>query len=176
MKRVLKIVIPLVVVLALLGTAAWFFLSFRADLTAGFLRGQAAKMVERERYSRAVTYYNWAWQLDPENQVIPLAQAAANAGFGNYTTAEYTLVRAISARPQDVDLYVALCQVYVAQDKLLDAVQMLDRTSDAEVKAALDELRPAAPVLSPENGYYTEYIQVAARSRGKAAYLSPGGD
>ena len=176
MKRVLKIVIPLVVVLALLGTAAWFFLSFRADLTAGFLRGQAAKMVERERYSRAVTYYNWAWQLDPENQEIPLALAEAYAGSGNYTKAEYTLVRAISARPQDVDLYVALCQVYVAQDKLLDAVQMLDRTSDAEVKAALDELRPAAPVLSPENGYYTEYIEVTADGGGNAVYLSIDGD
>lgn len=176
MKRVLKIVIPLVVVLALLGTAAWFFLSFRADLTAGFLRGQAAKMVERERYSRAVTYYNWAWQLDPENQEIPLALAEAYAGSGNYTKAEYTLVRAISARPQDVDLYVALCQVYVAQDKLLDAVQMLDRTSDAEVKAALDELRPAAPVLSPENGYYTEYTEVTADGGGNAVYLSIDGD
>ncbi len=176
MKRVLKIVIPLVVVLALLGTAAWFFLSFRADLTAGFLRGQAAKMVEKERYSRAVTYYNWAWQLDPENQEIPLALAEAYAGSGNYTKAEYTLVRAISARPQDVDLYVALCQVYVAQDKLLDAVQMLDRTSDAEVKAALDELRPAAPVLSPENGYYTEYIEVTADGGGNAVYLSIDGD
>ena len=176
MKRVLKIVIPLVVVLALLGTAAWFFLSFRADLTAGFLRGQAAKMVERERYSRAVTYYNWAWQLDPENQEIPLALAKAYAGSGNYTKAEYTLVRAISARPQDVDFYVALCQVYVAQDKLLDAVQMLDRTSDAEVKAALDELRPAAPVLSPENGYYTEYIEVTADGGGNAVYLSIDGD
>lgn len=176
MKRVLKIVIPLVVVLALLGTAAWFFLSFRADLTAGFLRGQAAKMVERERYSRAVTYYNWAWQLDPENQEIPLALAEAYAGSGNYTKAEYTLVRAISARPQDVDLYVALCQVYVAQDKLLDAVQMLDRTSDAEVKAALDELRPAAPVLSPENGYYTEYIEVTADGGGNSVYLSIDGD
>ena len=176
MKRVLKIVIPLVVVLALLGTVAWFFLSFRADLTAGFLRGQAAKMVERERYSRAVTYYNWAWQLDPENQEIPLALAEAYAGSGNYTKAEYTLVRAISARPQDVDLYVALCQVYVAQDKLLDAVQMLDRTSDAEVKAALDELRPAAPVLSPENGYYTEYIEVTADGGGNAVYLSIDGD
>ena len=176
MKRVLKIVIPLVVVLALLGAAAWFFLSFRADLTAGFLRGQAAKMVERERYSRAVTYYNWAWQLDPENQEIPLALAEAYAGSGNYTKAEYTLVRAISARPQDVDLYVALCQVYVAQDKLLDAVQMLDRTSDAEVKAALDELRPAAPVLSPENGYYTEYIEVTADGGGNAVYLSIDGD
>ena len=176
MKRVLKIVIPLVVVLALLGAAAWFFLSFRADLTAGFLRGQAAKMVEKERYSRAVTYYNWAWQLDPENQEIPLALAEAYAGSGNYTKAEYTLVRAISARPQDVDLYVALCQVYVAQDKLLDAVQMLDRTSDAEVKAALDELRPAAPVLSPENGYYTEYIEVTADGGGNAVYLSIDGD
>ena len=36
MKRVLKIVIPLVLVLALLGAAAWFFLFYRSDLTADF--------------------------------------------------------------------------------------------------------------------------------------------
>lgn len=176
MKRILKIVIPLVVVLALLGTAAWFFIVYRGDLTSGFLVGQAQRMVERGRYGRAITYYDWAWSLDPDNKEIPLALAKAYAGSGNYTKAEYTLVRAISATPQDVDLYVELCQVYVAQDKLLDAVQMLDRTVDETVQAQLAEMRPAAPVLTPENGYYTEYIEVTADGGGNDVYLSIDGE
>lgn len=176
MKRVLKIVIPLVLVLALLGAAAWFFLFYRSDLTANFLAGRAANLVEKGRYNRAITYYNWAWSLQGEGDEIPLALAEAYAGAGNYTKAEYTLVRAIQENPEDVSLYVELCRVYVQQDKLLDAVQMLDRTADESVRAELAELRPAAPVLSPENGYYSEYIEVTADGGGNDVYLTIDGE
>ena len=49
----------------------------------------------------------------------------------------------------------ALCrsQTYIAQDKILDAEQMLDRITSSDVKAQIDALRPRAPVLSPESGY-----------------------
>ena len=176
MKRVLKIVIPLVLVLALLGAAAWFFLFYRSDLTADFLAGRAANLVEKGRYNRAITYYNWAWSLQGEGDEIPLALAEAYAGAGNYTKAEYTLVRAIQENPEDVSLYVALCRVYVQQDKLLDAVQMLDRTADESVREELAELRPAAPTLSPENGYYSEYIEVTADGGGNDVYLTIDGE
>lgn len=176
MKRVLKIVIPLVLVLALLGAAAWFFLFYRSDLTADFLAGRAANLVEKGRYNRAITYYNWAWSLQGEGDEIPLALAEAYAGAGNYTKAEYTLVRAIQENPADVSLYVELCRVYVQQDKLLDAVQMLDRTADESVRAELAELRPAAPTLSPENGYYSEYIEVTADGGGNDVYLTIDGE
>ena len=176
MKRVLKIVIPLVLVLALLGAAAWFFLFYRSDLTADFLAGRAANLVEKGRYNRAITYYNWAWSLQGEGDEIPLALAEAYAGAGNYTKAEYTLVRAIQENPEDVSLYVELCRVYVQQDKLLDAVQMLDRTADESVREELAELRPAAPTLSPENGYYSEYIEVTADGGGNDVYLTIDGE
>ena len=176
MKRVLKIVIPLVLILALLGAAAWFFLFYRSDLTADFLAGRAANLVEKGRYNRAITYYNWAWSLQGEGDEIPLALAEAYAGAGNYTKAEYTLVRAIQENPEDVSLYVELCRVYVQQDKLLDAVQMLDRTADESVREELAELRPAAPTLSPENGYYSEYIEVTADGGGNDVYLTIDGE
>ena len=176
MKRVLKIVIPLVLVLALLGAAAWFFLFYRSDLTADFLAGRASSLVEKGRYNRAITYYNWAWSLQGEGDEIPLALAEAYAGAGNYTKAEYTLVRAIQENPEDVSLYVELCRVYVQQDKLLDAVQMLDRTADESVREELAALRPAAPTLSPENGYYSEYIEVTADGGGNDVYLTIDGE
>ena len=166
MKRVLKIVIPLVVVLALLGGCAWFFLAYRSDLTAHFLTGQAERMMEAGRYNRAIQYETWAWKLAPDDEEIPLSLARAYAASGNYTKAEYTLVNAIAATPKNVALYVELCQVYVAQDKLLDAVQMLDRVQDETVREELAAMRPAAPELSPEDGYYTEYIEVSADGGG----------
>ena len=176
MKKALKVIIPLVLVLALLATACWFFLFYRADLTADFLLKQASSMVEKERYERAITYYSWAWSLESDRDDIPIALAETYVAAGNYTKAEYTLVKAISNHPGLTELYIALCRTYVQQDKLLDAVQMLDRTTDTTVKAELDALRPAAPTITPESGYYTEYIDVTVESDAAAVYVTTDGD
>ena len=176
MKKVLKIVLPLVLVLALLAGAFWFFCFQRPDLTTGFLISQAERMAEKGRYGRAITYYSWSWSLEPQRDDIPIALAETYVADGNYTKAEYTLVKAISGNPGLTELYVALCKTYVAQDKLLDAVQMLDRTTDAGVKAELDAMRPAAPVLFPESGYYTEYIDVDAKADAERIFLTTDGE
>ena len=88
MKKALKVIIPLVLVLALLATACWFFLFYRADLTADFLLKQASSMVEKERYERAITYYSWAWSLESDRDDIPIALAETYVAAGNYTKAE----------------------------------------------------------------------------------------
>lgn len=176
MKKTLKILIPLVLVIALLAAACWFFLFYRPDIATGFLLGQADSMVQKGRYERAVTYYSWAWALEPDRDDIPVELAQTYIAGGNYTKAEYTLVKAISNHPGKTDLYVALCRTYVEQNKLLDAVQMLDRTTDASVKAELDALRPAAPVISPESGYYTEHIEISVEADAATIYTTTDGE
>lgn len=176
MKNTLKVIISLVLVLGLLATAGWYFLLERPDLTTGLLLDQADNMVQNQRYERAITYYSWAWKLEPQRDDIPILLSETYIDAGNYTKAEYTLVKAISNHPGLTELYVALCQTYVEQDKLLDAVQMLDRTTDPVVKAELDALRPAAPVISPESGYYTEYIDVSVQSDEPIVYLTSNGE
>ncbi len=176
MKRALKVIIPLVLVIALLATACWFFFFNRADLTTGFLISQAETMTRNGRYDRAILYYNWAWALEPYRDDIPIDLADTYVKAGNYTKAEYTLVKAISNQPDMAELYIALCRTYVEQDKLLDAVQMLDRTTDPTVKAELDTLRPAPPVISPESGYYSEYIDVIVDSDTAVVYATVDGE
>lgn len=172
MKRALKIIIPIVVIIALLITAFWFFIFNRPDLTNKFLTGQAEKMVEKERYTRAIRYYSWACALEPDRDDLPILLADTYAKSGNYTKAEFTLVNAISQKPTSADLYAALCRVYVSQHKLLDATQMLDRTTDPTVKAQLDSLRPEAPLVTPDGGSYNEYIEVSAFSKDAKIYLT----
>ena len=176
MKKVLKVLIPVVLVLAILGAACWFFFFQRPDLTSGFLQSRASHMVSRGRYERAIRYYSWAWKLEPQESDIPLALADTYVLADNYTKAEYTLVRAISGDSGNVDLYTALCKTYVAQDKLLDAVEMLDRITDENVKATLNALRPASPAISPESGYYNEYIEVTVESPEEAVYVTANGE
>lgn len=176
MKKALKILIPLVLVLGLLAGACWYFLFYDRELTTDLLVDAAEDMYSSGRYSRAITYYGWAKTLAPRDTNIPLALADTYVADGNYTKAEFTLVNAISANPDCFDLYAALCRTYVAQDKLLDAVQMLDRITDDTVLTRLETLRPAAPVVLPESGYYTEYIELTVDSPEQRVYVTTDGE
>ncbi len=164
MKHALKVILPLVLVIALLAAACWFFLFYRTDLTMSVFAYWGDHYYDAGRYNRAISMYKIAAKLAPENGRLPILLADAYVQSGNYTKAEYTLVGAITENPDSVQLYLALSQTYVAQDKLLDAEQMLSRITNDEVRTAIDAMRPAAPVISPESGYYSEYIEVSVTS------------
>lgn len=164
MKHALKVILPLVLVVALLAAACWFFLFYRTDLTMSVFAYWGEHYYEAGRYNRAISMYKLAAKLEPENDKLPVLLADAYVKDGNYTKAEYTLVSAITENPNSARLYLALSQTYVAQDKLLDAEQMLNRITNDDVKREIDAMRPAAPVIEPESGYYSEYIEVSVTS------------
>lgn len=176
MKYILKIFLIVLLVVAIIGAACWFFLVQRPDLTMSVFAHWGDYFYDARRYNRAVSLYETACKLSPDNANLPVRLAQAYINSGNYTKAEYTLVSAITNNPESVQLYVALSKTYIEQDKILDAEQMLDRITSADVKAQIDALRPNAPVLSPESGYYSEYIDVAVTATGGTAYLAVNQD
>lgn len=176
MKYILKIFLIVLLVVAIIGAACWFFLVQRPDLTMSVFAHWGDYFYDAGRYNRAVSLYETACKLSPNNANLPVRLAQAYINSGNYTKAEYTLVSAITNNPESVQLYVALSKTYIEQDKILDAEQMLDRITSADVKAQIDALRPNVPVLSPESGYYSEYIDVSALATGGTAYLAVNQD
>lgn len=176
MRKKLTIVIILVLILALLGGAVWYFLVYRSNMTADRCADLAAQAAESGKYERAIRLYATAYELDPENYDLAIALANTYAAAGNYTKAEYTLVNAIHGHPGAVKLYQELSRTYVAQDKLLDAQQMLDHIGNDKVRAELEKMRPEAPVLSPESGYYSDYISVSMTYQNGTAYLRTDGE
>ncbi len=176
MKKTLITILCLVLVLALLGGAAWYFLVYQRDMTAERCAELAGDALAAGRYSRAIRLYNTAYELDPANYDLAIALADTYVAAGNYTKAEYTLVHTISEHPDVVAPYLALSRIYVAQDKLLDAQQMLDHVENEAVRAQLDQMRPEAPVLSPDSGYYSDYISVSLTYRSGTPYLRADGE
>ena len=176
MKYILKIFLIVLLVVAIIGAACWFFLVQRPDLTMSVFAHWGDYFYDAGRYNRAVSLYETACKLSPNNANLPVRLAQAYINSGNYTKAEYTLVSAITNNPESVQLYVALSKTYIEQDKILDAEQMLDRITSADVKAQIDAIRPNVPVLSPESGYYSEYIDVAVTATGGTAYLAVNQD
>ena len=171
-KHTVRNVILLVLAAALLIGACLFFFVFRKDLTASVLIYWGDRFEQSGRYNRTIAFYRQAQKLQPEDETIPRRLAKAYILSGNYTKAEYTLVSAITRDPESVELYAELSRTYVAQDKLMDAEQMLGSIANESVKAAIEALRPATPVLTPESGYYSEYIDVSAYSASGSVYLT----
>ncbi len=170
MKHALKIILPIILILALIIGACCLFLIARRDLTESIFVYWGEHFYEAGRYSRAVAFYKAAMHFAPKDADLAICLADAYKKSGNYTKAEYTLVSAITQIPDSVQLYVALSKTYVEQDKLLDAETMLGRITNDAVRTQIDALRPAAPVIEPESGNYSEYIDVTVTGASGTVY------
>ncbi|MBQ7872159.1 MAG: chitobiase/beta-hexosaminidase C-terminal domain-containing protein [Oscillospiraceae bacterium] len=165
MKKVLIVLLVLVLLAAVAIGLLYFF------WTAENLAAYADKKMAEGDYEKAVEYYDKAVNLDPGNTAYALSLADASLQLGSYTRAERALVNAIRTAPK-LELYLALSELYVAQDKLMDAEKLLSSVTDSAIRAQIDAMRPAAPQLSPESGEYDSYISVTMEAAGAAVYYS----
>lgn len=159
MKQTFRKIVPFLLVLVILASIAWYCFVYDRDFTRDMLLKQARYHSTEGSPELASWFYDLAYKHSGQDEIVAIELANQFKAVGNYTKAEYTLSNAI-ADGGTVDLYIALCKTYVQQDKLLDAVQMLDNVSDPIIKTQLDMMRPTAPVSTPEPGFYSEYISL----------------
>ena len=175
MLKLMKRIIPLLLVAALIASLCWYIFVYDRDTVRDFLLAQARSCAQNGHFEAATWFYDISYDFagEDENVAVDLAQVYKEAG--NYTKAEYTLANAI-ADGATAELYIALCQTYVEQDKLLDAVNMLDNVADPAIKAELDALRPAAPQADFVPGFYSQYITLSFSHESGTLYVSTDGE
>ena len=174
MKRALRIIIPTLLVIAVIFSIGWYLLKYDPAFTRDVLVSQARSFEDRGSHNIATWLYKLAYQQSGNDEAVAIELANQYRSMGNYTKAEYTLSNAI-ADGGTVELYIALCSTYVEQDKLLDAVTMLDNVADPVIKKQLDELRPKAVTATPDHGYYNEYISVTLSVPDGTVYATTDG-
>ena len=174
MKKIIKRIIPLLLIVALIASACWYIFVYDRETVRDFLMAQARNCAQNGHFEAATWFYDISYDFagEDENVAVDLAQIYKDSG--NYTKAERPLVSAI-ADGATSELYIALCQTYVEQDKLLDAVNMLDKVADPAIKAELDALRPAAPQPDFAPGFYSQYISLNFTHEGGTLYVSTDG-
>ena len=175
MKKIAKWFLPLVLVAVLIASAVWYMFVYDRDTVQDFLVFMARKSAEDGNFEGATWFYDLSYQLSEEDQNVAIELAQIYKDAGNYTKAEFTLANAI-ADGGSVELYTALCNTYVEQDKLLDAVNLLDNITDPGLKAELDALRPALPQTDMEPGFYNQYITLNLIHDGVTLYFTTNGD
>ena len=175
MKNASKRIVAVLLALAVLASAAWYILVYDRDFARDMMLSQARYLDGNGKSDLATWFYDQAYRFADNDEDVAIELARQYIASGNYTKAEYTLTRAISDKPS-AKLYTALCATYVEQDKLIDAVSMLEKISDPAIKAELDLIRPAVASLSLEPGYYTEYITLEIESNGNRLYVTSDGE
>ncbi len=176
MKRIVKRILPILLSLVVICSIFWYLFSY----DRGFMQDifiTVARIFERQdNHSAATWFYNQAYIHSGNDNDVIIELAERFQRIGNYTQAEVVLTDAISEHPA-AELYVALSKAYVAQDKLLDAANMLENITDPQIKQRLDGLRPVAPFATPAPGFYNQYLNVDIASGVDAElYVTTNGD
>lgn len=174
MKKSMKIIVPILLVILILASLFWYCFVYDRTFTRDILLSQARYHSTHGNPSLGSWFYDAAYEYSRQDENVAIELANQFKSEGNYTKAEYTLSNAI-ADGGTVELYMALCKTYVEQDKLLDAVNMLDNVADPAIKQQLDEMRPDAPTADPAPGFYSQYIPVTLyHSEGTLYYTTDG--
>lgn len=179
MKKTLRIIVPIVLAVAIIVCAGWYLFVYDREFTRDMFLHAARNFDAKGKHSVAAWFYDCAYKQAGNNDAVAVELAEQYIKAGNYTKAETTLTNAI-ADGGGVELYIALSKVFVEQDKLMDAVRMLNNVKNEDVKEQLDMLRPSVPVCSPDptlsNAFYTQYITVTLSSNKGTLYVSTNGE
>ena len=159
MKKAMKFLVPLMLGVLILASIVWYLFVYDRDFTRDTLLNQARYQNVHGNPRISSWFYDAAYTFSGHDKNIAIELANQYKGDGNYTKAEVTLTEAIRNAPTP-ELYTALSRTYVEQDKILDAMNLLDKLGNPEIKAALDKARPSAPATDAEGGFYSQYIQV----------------
>lgn len=174
MKRALRIIVPVLLILAVLASMAWYFLIYDREFTKDMILWSARTLEENGRREAAAWMYDLAYSQSSQEDAVAIELSEQYRAYGNYTKAEFTLTEAISKNPTAA-LYMALSKLYVEQDKLLDAVNMLNHIDDPQIRGELEAQRPATPTVSYEPGFYSQYISIDVLSESGTLYVSADG-
>ena len=171
MKKTIRILTAILLTLALLCCTVWYFMVYDREFTRDVLLSCARGLDGNGNHTAAAWFYNLAYNQSENGDSVAIELANQYKNADNYTKAEYTLYKAI-ANGGGVDVYVALSKLYVEQDKLLDAVTMLSGITNPEIKDQLDKMRPSAPAITPDPGFYNQYISVSLKAEAGTVYYS----
>lgn len=176
MKKTIRILVPIALALAILLCSAWYLLIYDTAFTRDMFL-QVARGFERNGNPQvSAWFYDLAYQQSADNDEVAIELAKQHAADGNFLQAEATLSNAI-ADGASTELYVALSNIYLEQDKLMDAVKMLDAvcgeksTVDPAIREELNKLRPEAPTTNLEPGFYDPEQQSSVQISTKSGTL-----
>ena len=174
MKKVSKFLVPLMLFLLIIASILWYLFIYDRAFTRDTLLAQARFHDMHGNSKMSSWFYDMAYDFSGHDDNVAIELANQYKGDGNYTKAEFTLTHAISNNPT-LEGYAALCATYAEQDKLMDAVALMENIPHADIRDALHAMQPKAPVSDFAPGYYSQYADIHLASTCKTVYYTTDG-
>ena len=175
MKKFLRVFVPILLVLAILVCLFWYLFVYDRAFTRDILLHGARYCDQHNKPAIAAWFYDLAYNQSVDSDEVALELAQQHKADGNFTQAEVILSKAIE-EGSSTDLYIALSRTYVEQDKILDAVKLLNGITDPDILNDMATLRPAAPTASPDPGFYNQYLSVTITAESGKLFVNPNGE
>lgn len=175
MKKFFRILVPVLMGALIIASIGWYLFVYDRDFTRDMLLGQARFQDLHGNARLSAWFYDLAYEHSGRDENVAIELANQYKSDGNYTKAEVTLSKALYATPT-TELYIALCKTFVEQDKLMDAVALLENIQDPAIRASIETLRPDAPTTDFEPGFYSKYISVSLLSPSGTIYFTTNGE
>ena len=175
MKKIFRILISLLLLVAIIASIGWYLFVYDREFTRDFLLSQARYNDLYGNSRLSAMFYNLAYEHSGRDENVAIELANQYKNDGNFTKAEVTLSNAIKNNGT-AELYTALCKTFVQQDKLMDAVSLLNNIADPAMKATLEALRPTAPAASHEPGFYSQYVDLELTTSAGTMYYTTDGE
>lgn len=175
MRKILRFVVPLLLAALVIASIFWYLFIYDRAFTRDILLKEARVNDARGNSALSAWFYRMAYSHSGNDEDVALELAQQYKSDGNYTKAEVSLSQAIKSSPSAA-LYTALCDTYVEQDKLMDAVALLANVPDENIRAQLEQQRPSAPTAVQDPGFYNSYISVELTSSSGTIYYTTNGE
>lgn len=150
MKKAGKIIIPILLALVIVLGTAWYLFIYDREFTRDMFLHSARFFHEQGNTEIAEWLYDCAYRQSEDNDAVAIELSRQHASVKNYVQAEKALTNAISNKPS-VNLYVSLINLYLDQDKVMDAVELMDTlcandsSTDPSIREELIQMRPQKP-------------------------------
>ena len=175
MKKFFRVFVPILLVLAILLCLFWYLFVYDRAFTRDVLLHAARWSDRHDKPAVASWFYDLAYNQSVDSDDVAIELAQQHKASGNFTQAEVILSKALADK-SSTDLYIALSKTYVQQDKILDAIKLLDGITDPQILQDMQTLRPAAPTVDHEPGFYNQYIPVTVSCESGTLFVNPNGD
>ena len=171
MKTFVRALMLILLAAAIILGTAWYLLEYDRDFTHDLLFESASFFEEKNMHEISTWLYDAAYKYGTNINEISLELAEYYESVGNYAKVEKTLCRAIEDGG-GAEIYIALSHAFVKQNKILDALQLIESVEDPTIRSQLALLRPAAAVPSIPSGHYNEYLTLTFQAEAGSIYVS----
>lgn len=113
-----------------------------------------------KNYENALHYYKTALALKPNDVPVRLSMADIYMEQAEYDAAMVLLMEVIDLDPQNQTAYEHLIHIYEKREDYDSIIELASGVENADILKLFEEYLVAAPIISPIEGKYDEYIDV----------------